>query len=58
LIMEGPGGCEDGSSGNLVMASLVGAGRLEVTRLLALVADTLVRGFRGAVARQMTDFTT
>lgn len=38
--------------------SLVGASGLDVTRLLAFVADTLACGFRGAVARDMANFAT
>jgi hypothetical protein len=34
---------------------LVGAGRLDVAGLLALVADTLAVGFGGAVARDVAD---
>jgi hypothetical protein len=38
--------------------SLVGARSLDVTRLLALVADTLARGLRRTVSREMTNFAT
>jgi hypothetical protein len=36
--------------------SLVGARSLDVTRLLALVADALARGLRRTVSREMTNF--
>jgi hypothetical protein len=42
----------------IARAKLVGAGRLDVTGLLALVADTLGRNRLGAVAREMADLTT
>ena len=35
---------------------LVGAGRLDVTGLLALVAHALTLGLGGAVARDVADF--
>jgi hypothetical protein len=38
--------------------SLVRARSLDVTRLLALVADTLARGLRRTVSREMTNFAT
>lgn len=38
--------------------SLVRAGRLDVARLLASVADALATSFGGAVARDMADLTT
>jgi hypothetical protein len=37
---------------------LVGASGLDVTRLLALVTNTLAGGLRGAVAGEVTNFTT
>jgi hypothetical protein len=48
--------CQDRSTDS-TEAKLVGAGVLDVSWLLAAVADTLVGSLRRAVPRQVADFT-
>jgi len=40
-----------------IIGALVGAAGLDVTRLLALIAHTLARSLRWAIAREMADLT-